>query len=70
MLVKAGEHAKITKDCYLDLSGVKTISPSELAGIADCGPLSLVFKVRIKVALGSPIELLAEIFRVAALSNL
>jgi hypothetical protein len=36
---KAGCHASISKDCYLDLSGVKVFSPDDLATAIDQGPI-------------------------------
>jgi hypothetical protein len=68
--VAAREHAAITRDCYLDLSGVKGISDLELRDRKDRGTISDVFRARILAALTQPIKLLPEVHRKLALASL
>jgi hypothetical protein len=64
------EHSAITKDCYLDLSGVKGISDVELRDIQDRGAISEALRTRILAELANPIGPLVEAHRKLALANL
>lgn len=68
--ISAGEHGAITKDCFLDLSGVKGISETELASAKDRGPISDALSARIIQMLKDPIDTLSEVHKTLALTNL
>ena len=70
ILIAAGEHHAITKDCYLDLSGVRVFTPNDIKPGDSRGPVSAALKARILAALSSPIKLLPEAHRQLALANL
>lgn len=66
----AGCHTAISTDCYLDLSGVKFMSASEIAAASSRGPLSPQFRQQVLDALSVPIRLLSDEKRQLALANL
>ena len=68
--IAARAHRKITHDCFLDLSGVKSASASEVASAADEGAINAVLRNQIKAALSSPIKRLPEAHRLHALAVL
>jgi hypothetical protein len=70
LAIAAGEHPAITKACFLDLSGVKGISPQELKGIQDRGPISESLSTKILTALAAPIDLLPSAHKNLAIQNL
>jgi hypothetical protein len=70
LAIKSGEHAAITKDCFLDLSGVKGISPQEIKTVANRGPISPALSKRIVTALSTPIPPLPDAHRQLAITNL
>ena len=70
VLVKNAEHPAITKDCYLDLSGVRAASYEELKGAVDRGIIGVPLRTRILVVLQNPIEPLPDAHRNIALANL
>lgn len=65
-----GCHPAITKDCFLDLSGVKTFTPKDLATARDRGPLSNPFKVLVINTLNAGVSLLPASHRDLALTAL
>ena len=68
--ISSGEHPAITKDCFLDLSGVKGISAAEASAARDRGAISDALKARILAALSNPIATLPDAHRQLALTNL
>lgn len=68
--IAANAHRQITHDCFLDLSGVKFASASEVASAADKGAINVGLRNEIKVALSSPIKRLPEAHRLHALAVL
>ena len=57
-------------DSYLDLSGVKTGSATEMATARDAGAMSAAMKALVLAELANPIRLLPEDHRTIALTNL
>ena len=55
---------------YLDLSGVKAVSPNEVAVAQNRGPISAPFKAKIMAALALPIKTLPPTHLSVALNNL
>ena len=68
--IDKGEHPAISKDCFLDLSGVRVFSPNELRAAQDRGPLSAATRAKIAPLLLSPIKLLPDAHRTLAASAL
>lgn len=62
--------AALTKNCYLDLSSVKAVSPSEVGAAADRGPISPAFGAKIKAALAQPNALLPPAHKALVIANL
>lgn len=61
----------ITKQCYLDLSGVKAISSIEIRNANHRGPISDAFRAKIvNVLTNLPPRLLSPAHRALALTNL
>lgn len=70
LAVAANEHPAITKDCFLDLSGIRVFQPNEISANDDRGPISTALRARIVAELSNPIKLLPEAHRLRALGNL
>jgi hypothetical protein len=68
--VASGEHSAITKDCFLDLSGLRSVSADELAKAQMRGAISDALKARIVTALSVQIKPLPDAHRIVALNNL
>jgi hypothetical protein len=62
--------AALTRNGYLDLSGVKAVSPSEVGAAADRGPISPAFRAKICAALAQPIAPLPPTHKALAIENL
>jgi hypothetical protein len=60
-------HGAIVKDCFLDISGVKTFSPNDLATARDRGPLVDPFRTTVRDALTAGVSLLPASHRDLAL---
>lgn len=60
----------LSKECFLDLSGVKEMSSWEMQWAADKGEISLQFRLKITSALSLPIKTLSPFYRKIALTNL
>jgi hypothetical protein len=65
-----GCHGAIVKDCFLDISGVKTFSPIDLTTARDRGPLIEPFKTTARDALIAGVKLLPQVHRDLALAAL
>jgi hypothetical protein len=62
--------AALTRQCYLDLSGLKVMQPSEIAAALSRGVASPAFRAKIKAALQNPIKTLPDSDRLLVLANL
>lgn len=60
----------LTKSCYLDLSGLKQMSETEVSRADDRGPLNDVLRGRVLAALAAPIKTLSDPNRQLAIQNL
>lgn len=65
-----GCHGAITKDCFLDLSGVKTFAAKDLATAVDRGPLVNPFRTLVRDTLTAGVKLLPDTHRDLALTAL
>lgn len=59
----------ISKDCFLDLSGMKAMTPRDVANAAAFGAMRDEFQVRVIASLTEGNDLLSEAHRSLALSN-
>lgn len=66
----ADHSTALRKACFLDVSGVKEMSASEVRNCVDRGEISPAFKARILQALGQPIKTLPEPHRALAIAAL
>ena len=68
---QSDHYRAITKQCYLDLSGLKAISSIEIRNAGHRGPISDAFRSKIvNVLTNSPPRLLSPAHRGLALTNL
>jgi hypothetical protein len=65
-----GCHGSIVKECFLDISSVKTFSPNDLATARDRGPLNDPFKTTVRDALTAGVKLLPPLHSNLALAAL
>jgi hypothetical protein len=70
LAVAKGEHKVCVKDCYLNLSTVQKMQPSEIAAAVDDGPISATLRARIVYALNQKIPMLSTMQRDTILKNL
>ncbi len=66
----ADHPACLTKQCYLDLSGLKEMSEAEVNAAKGRGLITDAFRIRIHEALSQPIRRLPAAHRAVALTNL
>ncbi len=70
LAIKAGEHQAISKDCFLDISNIKSFPQSNLDTAKARGPISASMKARLLAALEAIPEQLPARHRQLALKNL
>ncbi len=70
MSIRAQEHSAITRNCFLDLSGIKGAGPNELNAAVDRGAISDSLRTRMCIALEVSIPILPSSQREIALRNL
>jgi hypothetical protein len=70
LAVGANCHPAIAHDCFLDLSGVKSVSPQEARTARDRGPIDAALSAQIKAVLSVPIARLPDLQRLHALGVL